>query len=128
MTKRQKRLLQNWYDSDITSLEGAYVTWSDSKEDAFNYCTGLKEHQGGMFACIPTHNGWQFTYAFIQNRVNAETGVIEIWLWYVSKGRKKLNEEFHIESFYVCDLGTSFWASIRTALDPDYAKLVSDWR
>lgn len=108
MTKKQLQMLRNWYNSDITSLEQAYCNWSSDKEDAYNYCIGLKEHQGGFAGCIPTHNGWKFTYAFLQERVNQETGVLELWLWYITKE--------HTVTFYICDRKLDLWDDIRLVI------------
>lgn len=46
------------------SIYDAYVRPSQNKVDAFKWCEQLKEQLNGKYACIPSFNTFNFTYAF----------------------------------------------------------------
>lgn len=82
MTKKQKRMLWAWYNAKATKLSDCYSSWSDEKQEAFDWCTAKMKRYEGRMGCIPSHSGWKFTYAFIFEKVNPETAVVETWLDY----------------------------------------------
>lgn len=82
MTKKQKGMLWQYYHSNDTQLDDCYGHWSTAKSRAYDWCENKRIALHGYSERIPSHNTKQFTYAFMFDVVNAETGVIETWLDY----------------------------------------------
>lgn len=109
MTKKHLHMLQKWYDSDVIRLNEAYANPSEDKESAYKNCISAKIDHRGFADCIPSHNGWKFSYAFLFEKVNEETGVVELWLYYRTKE--------YVDEFYICDFTYGqFWEDIREVL------------
>ena len=82
MTKKQKQMLSAYLNSDCRDLDDAYGRCSYAKERAYAWCESKRERLNGYSPRIPSHNTFQFTYAFIFEKVNDETGVVEAWMDY----------------------------------------------
>lgn len=51
-------------DSADTDLNDVYNTWSEEKEEAYNYCRKLCNDLEGTCFTIVSKNGWSFTVGF----------------------------------------------------------------
>lgn len=82
MTKKQRQMLSAYLNADCRDLDDAYGRYIREKERAYALCEQKRERLNGYSPRIPSHNTFQFTYAFIFERVNDKTGVVEIWMDY----------------------------------------------
>lgn len=82
MTKKQRQMLNAYLNAYCRDLDDAYGRYSHEKERVYAWCESKRERLNGYSPRIPSHNTFQFTYAFIFEKVNDKTGVVEIWMDY----------------------------------------------
>lgn len=66
MNKFQQSVYQSYIRADgQTSLRHVYKSWSDEKEEAYNYCLRIfREHYDASDFRIISANGWKFSVGF----------------------------------------------------------------
>ena len=82
MTKKQRALYANWRNSSVSELWQVYGRYSLEKERAMQYCLDKMDKLGGWAGRICSYNTFQFSFAFLYQMGNKETGEVELWMDY----------------------------------------------
>lgn len=72
MTKKQNNIYNRYLNSYASSLRDVYDSWSQSKENAMEYCRAEFAHKDGEGFRIISANTFQFTVGFTYT--DKETG------------------------------------------------------
>ena len=76
MTKAQERMFLNHRHAIHHTIWDAYDRPSYAKEKAYEWCVEKAQSKGAFEWSIPTHNTFNFTFAFLY--VDKETGEIRM--------------------------------------------------
>ncbi len=66
-TKKAKRFIREYRNSNCCTLEDCYNNYSYAKEKAFDYCINKMQEMGGFGGFIIGYNTCFFTFAFVVN-------------------------------------------------------------